>query len=44
MTSGDYALIHSIVNNIDVHCQLAKEVYPEIKHLSDDEIKEISQG
>jgi len=37
--SGDYALIHSIVNNIDVHCQLAKEVYPEIKHLSDDEIK-----
>lgn len=37
--SQDEALIHSIVNNIDVHCQLAKEVYPEIKDLSDDEIK-----
>lgn len=37
--SKDVALIDSITNNIDVHCQLAKEIYPELKSLSDDEIK-----
>ena len=39
--SLDDALLDSIINNIDVHSQLAKEVYPELKELTDKEIKQL---
>lgn len=38
--SGDRAMTNSIVNNADLHCAFARILYPEIKNLSDDEIKE----
>lgn len=37
--SGDKAMTDSVVNNLDLHCAFARELYPEISDLSDDEIK-----
>lgn len=39
--SQDLALIESIKDNIDIHTQLAKKIYPELAHLSDKEFKEL---
>ena len=36
--SGDAAMTSSVVNGDDLHCMLAKVLYPEIKDLSDEEI------
>ena len=38
--SMDTATIKTITEGIDAHCLLAKEVYPELKSLTDKEIKE----
>ena len=37
--TNDTALIKSITDGLDLHCAFAKLLYPEIKDLSDDEIK-----
>lgn len=37
--SGDTAMTASVVEGVDLHCLLARELFPEIKDLSDDEIK-----
>lgn len=37
--SKDIAMTKSVVEGADLHCLLARELYPEIKTLSDDEIK-----
>ena len=36
--SGDKAMTSSVVNGDDLHCMLAKVLFPEIKDLSDEEI------
>lgn len=38
--SGDEAMTNSIINDADLHCAFARILFPEIKDLSDDEIKE----
>jgi len=37
--SGDEAMTNSIINNADLHCAFARILFPELKDLSDDEIK-----
>lgn len=36
--TGDEAMTNAVVNNNDLHCMLARVLYPEIKELSDEEI------
>lgn len=38
--TGDETMIESVANNLDLHCAFARVLYPELKDLSDDEIKE----
>jgi DNA polymerase-1 len=37
--SKDEAMMTSVIDGADLHCLLTKAVFPELKHLSDDEIK-----
>ncbi len=37
--SKDEAMMASVIDGADLHCLLTKAVFPELKHLSDDEIK-----
>jgi len=37
--TGDKVMIDSIINDLCLHCAFARLIFPEIKHLSDDEIK-----
>ncbi len=37
--TGDIEMIKSIKENSDLHCAYARVLFPEIKDLSDDEIK-----
>lgn len=36
--SGDKAMVASVVDGVDLHCLLAKAIYPELEGLSDDDI------
>jgi hypothetical protein len=36
----DKGLLDSINLNLDLHCAFARKIFPEIAHLSDEEIKE----
>lgn len=38
--SGDIAMTASVVDGIDLHCLLTKTIFPELKDLTDEEIKE----
>jgi DNA polymerase-1 len=37
--SKDKAMMASVIDGADLHCLLTKAVFPELKHLSDDDIK-----
>ena len=37
--SGDKTMVESVVNDADLHCAFARVLFPELKDLSDDEIK-----